>query len=103
MYSACGPFNKSKEIILKFKETRDSRYFYQNKQDKPYLQLDMAYGDFKDLARRAVSDKALQEKVFSFVKIKKMVDINVNPLQSPIKFFIKSLLVHTKEQELSLM
>ena len=28
MYSACGPFNKNKERIQKFKETEGSRYIY---------------------------------------------------------------------------
>ena len=28
IYSACGPFTKNKETLLKFKETRDSRYIY---------------------------------------------------------------------------
>ena len=28
----------------------------------------MAYGDFKDLARRTVSDKSLRDKAFNFVK-----------------------------------
>ena len=34
MYSACGPFTKTKERIKKFKETRDSQYIYQNELDK---------------------------------------------------------------------
>ena len=50
-YSACGPFTKNKERIQKFKETRDSRCIYQNELDKACFQHDMAYGDFKDLAR----------------------------------------------------
>ena len=29
-YSACGAFTKNKERIKKIKETRDSRYIYQN-------------------------------------------------------------------------
>ena len=33
-YRACGPFKKNKERIQKFKETRDSRYIYQNELDK---------------------------------------------------------------------
>ena len=50
-YSACVPFAKNKERIKKLKETGDSRYIYQNKLDKACFQHDMAYGDFKDLAR----------------------------------------------------
>ena len=29
-YSACGPFNKNKERIQKFKETGDKKYIYRN-------------------------------------------------------------------------
>ena len=56
-YSACGPFTKNKERIQKFKETGDSRYIYKNELDKACFQHDMAYGDFKDLAKRAAADK----------------------------------------------
>ena len=57
--SACEPFTKNKEIVQKFKERGDSRYIYQNKLDKACFQNDMAYGDFRDLTRRTVSDKIL--------------------------------------------
>ena len=55
MYTACGPFTENKERIKKFKETGDSKYLYiyQNELDKACFQHDMAYGDFKDLNRRA--------------------------------------------------
>ena len=33
-YSACFPFIKNKERMKKFIETVDSRYIYQNEQDK---------------------------------------------------------------------
>ena len=32
-YSACDPFTKNKERILKFKERGDSRYIYQKELD----------------------------------------------------------------------
>ena len=67
-YSACGPFTKNKERIQKFKETGDTNYIYKNELDKACFQHDMAYGDFKDLARIAASDKVLRDKVFSIVK-----------------------------------
>ena len=55
-YRACGPFTKNKERIQKFKETKDTnrykRYIYKNELDKACFQHDMAYGDFKGLARR---------------------------------------------------
>ena len=56
-YSACGPFTKNKERIQKFKETEDTNYIYKNELDKACFQHDMAYGDFKDLAKRTASDK----------------------------------------------
>ena len=67
-YSACGPFTKYKERIQKSKETGDTSYIYKNELDKACFQHNMAYGDFKDLARRTVSDKSLRDKAFNFVK-----------------------------------
>ena len=67
-YSACGPFNKNKERIQKFKETGDTSYMYKKELDKAYFQHDMAYGDFKDLARRTASDKILRDKAFNIAK-----------------------------------
>ena len=51
-YSACGPFTKNKKRIQKFKQTGDSRYIYRNELDKACFQHDIAYGDFKDLAKK---------------------------------------------------
>ena len=59
-YSACGPFTKSKERIQKFRETGDIKYIYRNELDEACFQHDMAYGDFKHLARRIASDKVLK-------------------------------------------
>ena len=66
--SAFGPFTKIKERIKKFKETGDLRYIYQNELDKAYFQNDMAYGDLKDLNRRAFSNKVLLDKGFNIAK-----------------------------------
>ena len=67
-YSACGQFTKNKERIQKFKETEDTNYIYKNELDKASLQHDMAYGDFKDLARRMVSDGVFKGKAFNIAK-----------------------------------
>ena len=67
-YSACGPFTKNKERIQKFKETGDTSYIYKNELDKACFQHDMAYGDFKDLARRTASNKVLRDKAFNIAK-----------------------------------
>ena len=67
-YSACGLFTKNKERIQKFKETENSRYIYQNELDKACFRHDMAYRDFKDVARRTTSDKILDDKAFNIAK-----------------------------------
>ena len=67
-YCACGPFIKNQERIQKFKETGDTSYIYKNELYKACFQHDMAYGDFKDLARRTASDKFLRNKAFNIAK-----------------------------------
>ena len=67
-YSACGPFTKNKERTQKFKETGYSQHIYQNELDKACFQHDMAYGDFKDLTRRAASDHLFRDKAFNIAK-----------------------------------
>ena len=66
IYSACRLFTKNKERIEKSKETGDSRYIYIK--TRKTFQLDMAYGDFKDLARRTASDKVLRDKAINIAK-----------------------------------
>ena len=67
-YSACGPFTKSKERIQKFKEIGNTSYIYKNELDKACFQHDIAYGDFKDIARRTASDKTSRDKAFNIAK-----------------------------------
>ena len=67
-YSARGPFTKNRKRIQKFKQTGDTKYIYKNELDKACFQHDMAYGDFKDLARRTASDKVLRDKAFNIAK-----------------------------------
>ena len=64
-YSAWGRFTKNKERIKRFKETGDTEYIYKNKLGKTCFQHDMAYGGFKDLAKRTASDKVLRNKAFN--------------------------------------
>ena len=63
--SACGSFTKNKEKIQKIEETGDANYIHKNKLNKVCFQHEMAYGDFKDLARRTASDKILRNKAFN--------------------------------------
>ena len=74
-YSASGQFTKNKGTIQKFKETENSRYFYQNELDNVCFQHDIAYGGFKDLPRRTPSDKVVRNKTFIIAKIQKTMDI----------------------------
>ena len=71
VYSACGPFTKNKERIQKCKETGDTNYIYKNELDKACFQHDMAYGDFKDLAKRTAADKVLRDKAFKIASDQK--------------------------------
>ena len=70
-YSACGPFTKNKERIQKFKEKGDTDYIYKIELDKACFRHDMAYGDFKDLAKRTAADKVLRDKVFKIASDQK--------------------------------
>ena len=56
-YSSCGPFNKNKESTEKFMQTGNTDCIYKNGLDKACFQHDVAYGKYKDLAKRAQSDK----------------------------------------------
>ena len=69
-------FTKYKERIQKSEETGDSKYIYQNEQDKAYFQH-MTYGDFKDLPRRTASDRVFCNKAFDITKIKNMMETKV--------------------------
>ena len=102
--STCGPFTKIKERIQKFKETGETKYIYKNEHDKASFQHDMAHGDFKDLARRTVSDKILRDKADIdidkdkkidkkiLLKILNMMNIKEGLLLWFTHFLIKSLL-----------
>ena len=67
-YSACGPFTKNKERIRKFKVTGNSRYIYKIELDKTCFHYDMAYGVFKDFAKRRAADKVLRDRAFNIAK-----------------------------------
>ena len=59
-YSGFGPFSKNKE-------TGDFRHIYQEDLDKACSKHDihdMAYGNFKDLARRTFDGKVIYAKTF---------------------------------------
>ena len=67
-YSACRRFTKIKERIQKFKKTGDTKYIYRNELNKACFEHVMAYGDFKDLAKRTPANKVLRDKAFNIAK-----------------------------------
>ena len=73
----------------KFKETGDRKYLYRNDLDKACFQHDMAYGDFKDLARRTQSDKVLRNKAFNIAKNTKYGEYQRGLDSMVYKFFDK--------------
>ena len=88
-YSACGPFTKNKQRIQRFMETGDTNYIYRNELDKASFQHDMTYGDFKDLKRRAQSDKVLKDKAFKIASSPKYDGFQRRLTSMVYKFFDK--------------
>ena len=74
---------------FKNSKKRDTNYIYKNEPDKACFQHDMAYGDFKDLARRTASDKILIDKAFNFAKIPKYDEYQRGIASMVYKFFDK--------------
>ena len=70
------------------KKTGDSRYINQNELDKACFQYDMAYGDFKVLARTA-SDKLLHNTAFNIAKNRKYDGYQRGLASMLYKFLIK--------------
>ena len=97
-YSACGPFTKNKEKIQKLKEAGDMSYIYKNELDKACFQHDMAYGDFKDLARKTASDKVFRDEAFNIAKNSKYDGYQRGLLQWFINFLIRKLLLRVHGQ-----
>ena len=91
-YSACGPLTKNDETIQKSKETGNTSCIYKNNFDKACFQHDLAYGDFKDFARRTASDEVLKDKALNIalLQILNMMDIKEGLLLWFINVLIKS-------------
>ena len=88
-HSARGPFSKNKESIQKFIEAGDASYIYKNKLDNASFQHDMAYGDFKYLARRTASDWFLRDKAFNIAKYPKYHEYQRRFASIVCQFFYK--------------
>ena len=81
--------NKNKERIQKLKQARDTSYIYKNELDKACFQHDMAYGDFKDLAKRTAADKVLRDKAFKIASDQKYHGYQRRLASMTCKFFDK--------------
>ena len=62
---------KTRKESKSLKKLRDTKYIYRNELDKSCFQHDMAYGDFKDLAKISAADKVLRDKAFNIAKYPK--------------------------------
>ena len=87
--SACGPFIKNKERIQKLKKTGDTSYIYKNELDKACFHHDMAYGDFKGLAKRTATDEVLRNKAFKIASDQKYDGYQRGLASMVYKFFDK--------------
>ena len=80
---------KTKTECKSLKNSLDSRYIYRNELDKACFQHDMAYGNFKDLARRTAADKVLRDKTFNIAKDPKFDGYQRGMASMVYKFFDK--------------
>ena len=99
-YSTCGPFNKNKEIKKINKKTGDTKYIYKYEIAKACFQHDMAYRDFKDLARTA-SDKVLRGKEINTAKNTKYDGYHRGLASTVYKFLIKALHIAVLKMKLN--
>ena len=80
---------KTKKELKSKKKTEDQKYTYRYELGKACFQDDMAYRDFKDLARRTASDKALRGKAFNIAKNPKYDGYHRGIASMVCKFFDK--------------
>ena len=90
-HNACGPFTKNKERIEKFMKTGNTGFTYKNEPNKACLQHNMAYRNFKDLARRTAPDKVLRDKAFKIAKNPKCDGYPRGLASMVYKFFDKKI------------
>ena len=67
-YSACGPFTRHRDRIIKFIQTGDTNYIYKHELDKACFAHDAAYSDFKDIKNRTAAGKILRDKAYEIAK-----------------------------------
>ena len=80
---------KTRKESKSLKKLRDTKYIYRNELDKSCFQHDMAYGDFKDLAKISAADKVLRDKAFNIAKYPKYDEYQRGLASMVYKFFDK--------------
>ena len=91
--SACRPFNKNKERIQKFKETKDLRCIYRNELDKSCFQRDMWLMEtLKIYLEKLPPIKHYVIKHLILIKIQNIMDIKEVLLQWVVIVLIKIFL-----------
>ena len=75
-YSACGPFTKHHDRILKSKERGDLKHVSENELDKACFAHDAAHSDSKDSTKITISDRILKDKAY---------EIAINPIRQLLK------------------
>ena len=85
-----GHLLKTKKEQKKNKEIVDSRSIYRNKIDESCFQHEMDFRGFKDLSRRAASDKVSRDKAFNIAKNSKYEGNHCGLASMVYKFFDKN-------------
>ena len=67
-WSTCGPFTKHHERIQKFRETSNLKHLNQKELDKASFAQSEVYSDSKDLAKRTISDKILEDRPYKIAR-----------------------------------
>ena len=80
---------KTKKEFKNLCTTGNTNYIYKNNLDKPCYQHDMAYGKYKDLAKRTESDKVLKDKAFKIASNPKYDGYERGLTSMVYKFFDK--------------
>ena len=88
-YSACSPFTKNKVGIETSMQTENTDHIYKNDLHKACFQHDMAYGKFKDPAKRIQSDEVLRHNAFKIASTLKYEGYQRGLASMVYKFFDK--------------
>ena len=88
-YSACELFTRNKQKIQKFMQTGDTNDIYKNELDKASFPHGMASGKYKELQKRAQSNKVLKDKAFEIANNPRYDGYQRGLVSMAYKFFDK--------------